>query len=157
MSETVTTQQEEGTSPRILVHIKIYKPHSDEVDRHAWEAMQPQGVIGDGPGYERDVIGFAEFPPNHAVGRYSDIDRFIDHIEWEAVYFHWKPVEQSMKQLQESDQQTTTMDYESIEDIEQNAPDGFAICDCGDIIFFGGCSECDLSEDDLTFHSADSS
>lgn len=35
-------------------------------------------------------------------------------------------------------------------------PAGFAICECGYIIFFGGCDECGLSEDELTFHSADS-
>lgn len=53
------------------------------------------------------------------------------------------------------DEGTTTADYESSEDVDRDAPAGFAFCDCGDIIFFGGCSDCGMTEEDLQFHSTD--
>jgi len=42
-----------------------------------------------------------------------------------------------------------------IEDREE--PEGIAICDCGSVIMFGGCRDCGMSEDELTFHSGDDS
>lgn len=90
---TQTTPESESveTSPRTLVQYTLYKPHSDEIDHYAWEAVQPQGVIDGGKGFERDVIGFAEFPPHQPVGRFTDREAFAKHVESNAVYVHWKP------------------------------------------------------------------
>lgn len=84
-------QEDEATSPRVLVQYTLYEPNLEDVDRYAWEAVQPQGVIDDGKGYERDVVGFAEFPRNQPVGRFTDPEEFAEHVEAKAVYVHWKP------------------------------------------------------------------
>ena len=91
MTELHYPGQDRDTSPRILVQYTLYKPHSTDVDRYAWEAVQPQGVIDDGKGFERDVIGFAEFAPHQPIGRLHDFKAFADLVESNAVYVHWKP------------------------------------------------------------------
>lgn len=92
MSPSLPFEHEDGgTSPRVLVQYTIYEPHRETTDYYAWEALQPQGVVDDGNGYERDVIGFAEFPRHTAVGRFTDPEEFVDHVEETSVYVHWKP------------------------------------------------------------------
>lgn len=92
-SETVpaaTESESDGTSPRVLVEYTIYRPGTDVVDHVAWEAVQPQGVIDSGRGYEREVIGFAEFPRHARLGRFTDAETFTETIEEKARYVHWK-------------------------------------------------------------------
>jgi hypothetical protein len=82
-------QEDEATSPRVLVQYTIYR--DGDVDYRAWDAVSFSGVVDGGKGYERDAIGFAEFPRNQPVGRFKDREEFVEYVEAKAVYVHWKP------------------------------------------------------------------
>jgi hypothetical protein len=81
----------DAVTPRMLVQVTLYEPDSDEVRTVAFDAVQPRGSIGDGKGYEKEIIGFAEFTPYTNVGRYRDAEAFVSAIETRAQYVYWKP------------------------------------------------------------------
>jgi hypothetical protein len=82
---------DQPTSPRVLVQYTMFEADLEAIDHYAWGAVQPNGVIDDTDIYEREVIGFAEFPPNTNVNRFTDAEEFAAYVEDKAVYVHWKP------------------------------------------------------------------
>lgn len=79
------------TSPRTLVAYTLYEPDGETVDHRAWDAIQPNGVVGDSEYADLRVIGFALVPPNTAVGRFEDREAFSQRVETVATYTHWRP------------------------------------------------------------------
>jgi len=78
-------------TPRILVENRLYRTRSCEtIDHVAYDAVTSTGTIDNGPGYERDVIGYVDVPPHTQIGRFTDFDEFRDLLEDVAVYLHFK-------------------------------------------------------------------
>ena len=88
-------QDGDDVSPRVLVQTTFYEPGDGDVSYVGYEAMQPNGCIGGDPhgDWDRSVIGYAEFPRNQPVSRYTDPQQFVETVEAKAVYVHWKPKE----------------------------------------------------------------
>lgn len=91
----------DDVSPRVLVQTTFYEPWDGGVSYVAYDAIQPNGCIGDDPDGNRDrsVIGFAEFPRNQPVSRCTDPQQFVAAVEAKAVYVHWKPEEDAIDVL----------------------------------------------------------
>lgn len=77
-------------TPRMLVEFTLYETRdAEQVDHVAYEAIQQQGVLSDGPGYERRTIGIATFEPHTTIGRIPDASAFIARVEGEAHTLAW--------------------------------------------------------------------
>jgi hypothetical protein len=77
-------------TPRILVEYTCYETRDAEnVDHVAYEAIQQQGVLSNGPGYERRTIGVATFEPYTTVGRITSASAFVARVEEEAHEVAW--------------------------------------------------------------------
>ena len=77
-------------TPRMLVEYTCYETRDGEaVDHVAYEAIQQQGVLSNGPGYERRTIGVATFEPYTTIGRITDATAFVAKVESTAAEFAW--------------------------------------------------------------------
>lgn len=77
-------------TPRMLVEFTLYETRdAEQIDHVAYEAVQPQGVLSNGPGYERRTIGIATFEPHTTIGRITDTSAFVARVEEEAHTLAW--------------------------------------------------------------------
>ncbi|UBF23501.1 hypothetical protein HRTV-28_gp63 [Halorubrum tailed virus 28] len=77
-------------TPRVLVEYTCYETRDAEtIDHVAYEAVQPQGVLSNGPGYERRTIGVATFDPYTTIGRLTDPSAFVARVEEKSNTIAW--------------------------------------------------------------------
>ena len=77
-------------SPRTILKITMYETRDCEtVDHVAYECQQVHGVVDNGPGYEREILGFATFPAHTNVGRVEDVQVLRNILGSYATDFRW--------------------------------------------------------------------